>query len=137
MSWLAVIFLVLAAMLGILFGIRYLRTGQFMPYHAVVCGKSWSDLEPGVQTIILGMLRIVGGGFVAYGLALLWLLVPLSRGEPWAAWAILTVGAAALVPTLYVTVALRKFEPKAKTPVVPAALAVALLLAGVAASFLA
>ncbi len=127
--------LLLAALLAAFFGVRYLQTRQFMPYHAVVAGKPWSELEPGVQTIIVGMLRIIGGGFVALALSLLWLLVPLSRGELWASWAILSVGAAALLPTLYVTVALRRFEPKANTPVVPASVALALLLAGVGASF--
>ncbi|MGA8005791.1 MAG: hypothetical protein WCA17_06805 [Burkholderiales bacterium] len=127
----------LAALLALYFGVRYLRTRQFMPYHAVVAGRAWDELEPGVQTIVRGMLRIIGGAFVTYGFALLWLLVPLSHGEPWAHWAILTVSAPALGPTLYVTLALRKFAPTAKTPVVPASIAIALVLAGVGASWLA
>src|SRR2546429_318335 len=106
-----------------------------MPYHAVVAGKEWSQLEPGVQTAILGMLRIVGGGIFAYGLALLWLLLPLNRGEPWAAWAALTISAAILVPTLYVTIMLRRFQQKAKTPIVPTAIVIALVLAGLGTSF--
>lgn len=133
---LPLVFLLLAALLTIFFGVRYLRTKEFMPYHAVVAGKSWSELELGVQTIILGMLKIIGGGFTTYGLALLWLLLPLNRGESWALWAVLTITATAIVPTLYVTVMLRRFEPKAKTPVVPTVIALALVLAGVSISFL-
>jgi hypothetical protein len=129
--------LLLAALVSVFFGIRYLLSREYMPYHAVVTGKPWSQLEPGVQTAILGMLRIVGGGILAYGLALLWLLLPLNRGEPWAAWAALTISAAILVPTLYVTVMLRRFQPKAKTPIIPTAIVLALVLAGVGASLLA
>jgi hypothetical protein len=127
--------LVLAALVSIAFGIRYLATKQFMPYHAVVSGRSWSELERGVQSAILGMLRIVGGGLITYGLALLWLSLPLGRGERWAAWAILTITASTILPTLYVTVMLRRLEPKAKTPIVPTLVVLALILAGVGASF--
>ena len=137
MTKLPLIFVVLAALVSVVFGIRYLRTKEFMPYHAVVAGKSWSELELGVRTIILGMLKIVGGGLTTYGLALLWLLVPLNRGESWAPWAVLSITATAIVPTLYVTITLRRFEPRAKTPVVPTLIALALVLAGVGASFFA
>jgi hypothetical protein len=129
--------LLLAALVSVFFGIRYLLSREYMPYHAVVTGKAWSQLEPGVQTAIRGMLRIVGGGILAYGLALLWLLLPLNRGEPWAAWAALTISAAILAPTLYVTIMLRRFQPKAKTPIIPTAIVLALVLAGVGASLLA
>ncbi len=136
MTYLPPIFLSLAALLSIFFGVRYLLTKEFMPYHAVVARKSWSELEPGVQTIILGMLRIIGGGLATFGLALLWLLLPLNRGEPWAAWAILTISVTTLAPTLYVTIMLRRYEPKAKTPIVPTLVAIALALAGVGTSLL-
>src|SRR5438067_8575240 len=129
------ILLLLAALLPIAFGVRYLRTKEFMPYHAVVAGKSWIELDPGVQTIVLGMLRIVGGGLLTYGIALLWLLLPLGRGEPWAVWAVLTLAGATIGPTLYVTIMLRKVQPKANTPIVPTLVALGLVLAGAGASF--
>src|SRR5258706_5322604 len=112
----------LAAVVSIAFGVRYLMTRQFMPYHAVISGKAWSELERGMQTAILGMLKVCGAGFLSYGVALLWLLYPLSRGETWAAWAILTSAFTMLVPVLWITIWLRRFEPKAKTPVVPTAI---------------
>jgi hypothetical protein len=130
MTTTALLLLGLAALLPIVFGVRYLLTKDFMPYHAVVAGKAWTELDGGVQTIVLGMLRIVGGGLISYGLATLWFLLPLSRGEPWAIWAILT-GA-----TLYVTVWLRKVQPKANTPIAPTAVCLALVLAGVGAALL-
>ncbi len=136
MSKLSLIFLSLAGLVSIGFGVRYLLTKEFMPYHAVVSGKSWSQLERGVQTAILGMLKIVGGGLMTYGLGMLWLLLPLHRGESWAAWAILTTTASTILPTLYVTITLRRYEPKAKTPVVPTVVVLALVLAGVGASLI-
>jgi len=135
-SKLSLIFLSLAGLVSIVFGVRYLLTKEFMPYHAVVSGKSWSQLERGVQTAILGMLKIVGGGLMTYGLGMLWLLLPLHRGESWAAWAILTITASTILPTLYVTITLRRYEPKAKTPVVPTVVVLALVLAGVGASLI-
>jgi hypothetical protein len=37
--------------------------------------------QPRLQSIILGMLKVAGGGPLGYGVALLWLLLPLQRGE--------------------------------------------------------
>lgn len=128
--------LLLAVLLSVGAGGRYLFTTEFMPYHAVVAGKGWSQLEPGVQTIILGMLRIVGGGFLACGIALLWLLFPLSRGEVWSRWAALTVAGAMWVPTLYVTLMLRSAAPQAQPPIVPSSIMLVLVIVGAGTLFL-
>jgi hypothetical protein len=129
--------LLLAGVLSIGAGTRYLFTGEFMPYHAVVAGKSWSQLEPGVQTIILGMLKILGSGFASCGAALLWLLVPLRRNEVWARWAALTVAAVVWVPTQYVTFVLRDAAPQAQPPIIPTAIILLLVALGVGALFVA
>jgi hypothetical protein len=68
---LALAAVLLVALGGILFGVRYMRREKYLPYHADVAGKSWNELDPGVQIIILGMLKIIGGGFVALGVTLL------------------------------------------------------------------
>ena len=70
---LALALLALAAFLMISFGIRYLRCEIFMPYHATVAGKSWAQLDPGIQTLLLGLLRVNGGGLAS--------LVPGIRAE--------------------------------------------------------
>jgi hypothetical protein len=84
-----------------------------------VAGQSWAELDPGVQVVIFGMLKIVGGGFVTLGVTLLWLSFALHEGARWAPWAILTISAAALGPMLYVAITLRAFRPDAQTPVGP------------------
>jgi hypothetical protein len=132
---LALILLLLAAIISIVFGVRYLLARQYLPYHAVVAGKPWAELDAGLRTVILGMLRILGGGFIAYGVALIWLLLPLSIQAAWAPWAALTVTVPATFPSLYVTLWLRKFAPPARTPVLPAAVVVALALVGSALAF--
>ena len=134
MQIVALVSLVLAAVLALGFGARYVLTKAFMPYHAAVLGKSWSVLEPRLQIIILGMLKVAGGGLLGYGLSLLWLLLPLQRGEVWAAWAALAVSLAVVGPILYVVVSLRRIEPSAKTPVVPVLVVLVLVIVATVAS---
>lgn len=127
--------LAIAGLISILFGVRYFFASEFMPYHATVAGKSWSELEPGMRTIILGMLKIIGGGFLAYGLAVLWLLIPLGQKQSWAAWAVLTVSPASVLPSVYVTIWLRRVSPSARTPVAPAVAVLVMALVGSGLSF--
>ena len=125
----------LAGLLALVFGVRYLVTREFMPYHAAVLGKPWSALEPRLQAIILGMLKVAGGGLMGCGCALLWLLLPLHRGEAWAAWAAITVFLATVGPVLYVVLWLRRVSPEAKTPVIPTLAALVLVVVGTLAFF--
>ena len=127
----------LVALAGIVFGIRYMRRQAFLPYHAAVAGKSWAELDPGVQVIILGMLKIIGSGFVTLGVTLLWLCFALHEGARWAPWAILTISAVALGPMLYVAIKLRAFRPEAQTPVRPTLVMMVLIIVGVGLSILA
>jgi hypothetical protein len=125
----------LSGVLALAFALRYLRTREFMPYHAAVLGKPWSALEPRLQAIILGMLKVAGGGLLGFGCTLLWLLLPLQRGETWAAWAALTISLAVATPILYVVLWLRRVSPGASTPVVPTVAVVVLAVAGTLAFF--
>jgi hypothetical protein len=134
MQIVALVSLALAAVLALVFGARYVLTKAFMPYHAAVLDKPWPALEPRLQAIILGMLKVAGGGLLGYGLSLLWLLLPLQRGVAWAAWAVLTVSLAVIGPILYVVVSLRRIEPRAKTPVVPTLVVLALAIVATVAS---
>ena len=130
MQTLALIALGAAALLAVAFGVRYVLTREFMPYHATVLGRPWSQLDSRLQTIILGMLKVAGGSLLGYGIALLWLLLPLQRGEAWAAWAALTMSIAALAPIVYTVVWLRRIEPSAKTPVIPSIAVLVLVVLG-------
>ena len=125
----------LAGLLALSFGVRYLLTREFMPYHAVVLGRAWATLEPRLQAIIIGMLKVAGAGLFGCGVALLWLLVPLQRGEAWAAWAALTTYIGVTGPVLYVVLWLRRVSPGAKTPVIPTMATLALVVVGTMAFF--
>jgi hypothetical protein len=123
----------LAGVLSVAAGCRYLLASEFMPYHAVVAGQTWAQLEPGVRTIVSGMLTIVGGGFLSCGAALLWLLVPLKRNETWARWAVASVVAALWIPTQFVTLMLKSASSQAQPPIVPTAIILALVVLGLGA----
>jgi hypothetical protein len=132
---LGLVLLLLAGLGSIAAGLRYLLASEFMPYHAVVSGKAWSQLEPGVQVIILGMCRILGGGIIAFGAALLWLQVPLRRNELWARWCVLTLTALLWVPTQYVTLVLKAAAPRAEPPILPTAIVLLLVIVGIGCLF--
>jgi uncharacterized protein YjeT (DUF2065 family) len=134
---LAITPLVIAGLAGLLFGVRYMRREAYLPYHAAVAGKAWSELDRGVQIVILGMLRLIGGGFATFGVTILWLCYALHEGVRWAPWAILTVSIFALGPTVDVAAKLRALRPDANTPVRPTLVLIVLILAGVSLSLLA
>ncbi len=122
--------LVVAALLGLVFGGRYLNARTFMPYHATAAGNSWSELDPGIQAVVVAMLRIVGGAFAGLGVTILWLCFALYEGARWAPWAILMISAVMLAPALYGALKLRSFEPKARTLVGPTLVAMGLIVIG-------
>ena len=125
---LAIVLILLVSATSVAFGLRYLLTKEYMPYHAQVSQSSWAEIPTRLQAVILGMLKVVAAGLIALGIALGWLTLPLSRGESWATWAILSVVLVNGLITIYVTVTLRKIEPTAKTPVAAAATSVALVM---------
>jgi hypothetical protein len=125
---LAIVLILLVSATSVAFGLRYLLTKEYMPYHAQVSQSSWAEIPTRLQAVILGMLKVVAAGLIALGIALGWLTLPLSRGESWATWAILSVVLVNGLITIYVTVTLRKVEPTAKTPVAAAASSVALVM---------
>jgi hypothetical protein len=125
---LAIVLILLVSATSVAFGLRYLLTKEYMPYHAQVSQSSWAEIPTRLQAVILGMLKVVAAGLIALGIALGWLTLPLSRGESWATWAILSVVLVNGLITIYVTVTLRKVEPTAKTPVAAAVSSVALVM---------
>jgi hypothetical protein len=123
-----------AALLALAVGVRYLLRREFMPYHATAAGAAWSDLAPGLRVLILALIRGVGGGFLALGIALSVLLLgPFRDGDRWAQWAIPVIGFSAALPTLLGVHLIRTRTP-ARPPWVLAALSVGALIGGVVAT---
>ena len=58
---------VIAGAVDIGLGATYFSSEQFMSYHAEAVGAPWRELNPGVQMLILALMRLAGGGWFALG----------------------------------------------------------------------
>ena len=61
----AIILIFIAGLASIGAGYKYIIATQFASYHAELVGKSWSEIEPAIQSMIVGMMTVLGGGFIA------------------------------------------------------------------------
>ena len=48
-------------------GAMYFSSKQFMSYHGEAVGSSWQEVDAGVQTLILGLMKLAGGAWIALG----------------------------------------------------------------------
>jgi hypothetical protein len=95
----------IVALISVVLGSIYLFSSQFMPYHAAALGTAWVALEPAEQTLLLALMRVAGGGWVAVGITLAVLVaVPFRQGQAWAVWLIPLLGLVFYLPNLYATV---------------------------------
>lgn len=113
-----------------IFGLVYLFQGQFMPYHADALGKQWSALAPAFQVLILAMMKVVAGSWLASASAMtLLLLIPFRKGKRWSYYSVpligLLVSGSSLFGTLYVA-----GNTPANPPWIAAAVSIALLFVG-------
>jgi len=78
---------ILVSIALIAFSLRYLLSSQIMPYHLQVIGRSWNDLDPRLQMMLLGLLGLGGIGQLSTGITLgILTLIPFRRGQRWAYW---------------------------------------------------
>jgi hypothetical protein len=118
------------------FGTLYLLANRCRPYHEEALGRKWESLDASLQTLLLGMQKIIGGGLLAVLVGALFILFePFRRGEHWATWALLLVFLAIQVPTLYATMLIHR-RTGARTPVTPTATSIVLSVAAFALSLL-
>jgi len=83
----------LVTIFSIIWGFLYFFSHEMMPYHKQAIGKSWGEIERGIQVIILGLMESVGAGCLTIGfITLILLLIPFRRGEIWANWTIFLGG---------------------------------------------
>ena len=63
------------------FGVRYLVSPEFMPYHAVGLQRTWQELQPHEQGVMLAALRGGGSGFFFSGTTIVLLVgLPFRAG---------------------------------------------------------
>jgi len=116
------------------FSLIYLFRSEFMPHHALAIGQSWEEVPPAVQTLILGLMKATGGGWLATAVAMAIILFkPFKRGEPWAFWAVPFIGLTTAIPLLYLTVSVA-LQTSTTTPWLAAAVGVALQIAALVLS---
>ena len=87
-----------------IFGMIYLFRSQFMPYHAIAVGKTWAEVDPSFQILLLALIRVLGGTWIATALAMgILLFIPFKQGMRWARWAIPAIGLVAELTALFAT----------------------------------
>jgi hypothetical protein len=114
----------------IVFGLIFLFRPEFMPYHAVAVGQSWSEVDPAFRIIILALMRATGGGMLVTACAIgIILFKAFRQGIKWAYWAIPVLGLISTLPKLYATIYVAQNTP-ASPPWMVAALVTILLVLG-------
>lgn len=119
-------------LIGLLFAGLYLFRRKFMPYHADAVERPWSELDKEVRVLIIALMRVVGGGWLASSLAMsIFMCLFILNGDLYASVAIVITGLAVSIPTLIATLIVKQ-RSKANPPVLAAVLSMVLLLAGLA-----
>ncbi|MCC9138351.1 hypothetical protein ACFSKU_21620 [Pontibacter silvestris] len=92
-----------AAALFILASI-YLVKSSFMPYHSQAVSLPWNEIETSTQALILALMRVCGGGWLAVSLTTIFLQWHFSQNRlSWIPALILIIGLLSIVSTLYAT----------------------------------
>jgi hypothetical protein len=93
-------------------GVVYLLRPEFMPYHAEAVGQSWAEVEPAFQILILALMRVVGGAFLASALASVVIAIkPFREGQAWATWVLPATGLMVVGATLLATTSVARNTP--------------------------
>lgn len=110
--------------------IIYLLTPQLLPYQEAAIGMSWAELQPGLKTQFLSLLKVSGGGYLFTAISLLvLLLIPFKKGEAWARNAIPAIGIPAVLIVNYAGLTIILNTP-GRPPLFAGPIVVILLLAG-------
>ncbi len=127
----------LVALLGFVFAFIYLTRPEFMPYHADAVGVEWDAVGAEFKVLIIALMRVSGGGWLATSLAISFLLIAGKKfNSLWMKVALVSVGLAALIPTLYATLYVKSHSP-ANPPWIAAAVGILLLLIALFLDFVA
>jgi hypothetical protein len=118
----------LVGLLGFVFAFIYLFRSEFMPYHAVAVGTEWNTVDDSMKVLILALMRVSGGGWLATSISITILLIARSKfTSSIFSIGMTVVGLGALIPTLYATLYVRGNSP-ADPPWIAAVLGIVLLV---------
>ncbi|MGB6295245.1 MAG: hypothetical protein WBF90_03550 [Rivularia sp. (in: cyanobacteria)] len=83
-----------------------------MPYHALALEKEWTELDIKTQTLILALMRVAGGGFLATGMTVILLMyLYIKTMEEWMIFIIPTIVFVTLLSSLYATLIVKNRTP--------------------------
>jgi len=107
-----------------------------MPYHEVAIGKPWDEMGKEYRVLIIALMRVSGGGWLATSVGmLLLLLIPFRKGRYWSYFAIPAIGLSVLIPTLLATIIV-KTQSTAVPPYILAAVLIGLLIIAIILSLI-
>lgn len=122
----------LIALASLGFGLVYLTRDSFQPYHADAVGMPFDSLEPPLQVLILALMKVAAGGWLALVVFTVPLLLgPFRKGDRLTRFAIPLGLLACYGPTLWATLMVLTQTP-ATPPWYGAATACASILLAVA-----
>ena len=103
-------YIVAAALL--ILAIIYLVKPSFMPYHSQALSIRWGNVDTATQALFLALMRVCGGGWLATSLTIALLQRQFTRSRvSWIPLAILVVGLASVLATLYATLMVYSSTP--------------------------
>ena len=65
----------LVGIVSLMMAYKSIFSTRFLPFHEQAAGKSWENIDPGVQTVIRALMKVSGLGFLT--VALLLLILPI------------------------------------------------------------
>ena len=76
-------------LIDLVLGIIYCTSDQFLSYHSQAVGASWQEVDVGTQTLILALMKVAGGGWLALGfLTIAFALGAFKNNSTLARWAL-------------------------------------------------
>ncbi|MBH3407712.1 hypothetical protein I5P86_21875 [Pseudomonas glycinae] len=64
-TWLALTNYGAAFLITTAFACAYLSRTMYMPYHEIAVGRSWSEVDPPMQLLLLALIKVVGATSLA------------------------------------------------------------------------
>ena len=121
---------ILSATMSLLFGLVYLFRSKFMNYHSATVEKKWEDVAPQLQTLILALMRSLGGGLVSVSITIFYLQYQFHKQhQSWIPLAIVICGITLTLGILYAQLSVIK-KTKGRPPIFSSLLALVLLTIG-------
>lgn len=102
----------ITALASLVLGITYLVKASFMPYHEAAIAKSWPELSANTQVLILALMRVAGGGWIAMAFIISALILkPFWKDQQWALITLPVVILLFYLPNLWATLSVAMNTP--------------------------